>query len=217
VSWDSPVDSGYSVDNISPSPPGGLAATLEPGPKVKLTWDKVSDTDIKSYSIYRSASPEFVPAPGDIIGTAISPGFVDASPLRDLPSFYRVIAVDTHDNKSQPSSVASISLSDGVSLTTDPLPISFSLGQNYPNPFNPATVIRYSLPARVGPTFLSVYPVSLRVYNMLGQIVATLVDADEQPGYKSVSWDASTMPSGIYYYRLSAGTFIETRKMLVVR
>jgi hypothetical protein len=106
-----------------------------------------------------------------------------------------------------------------------PLPQTFELGQNYPNPFNPSTVIRYNLPAaRVGPTFLSVYHVSLRVYNLLGQVVATLIDDVEESGYKSVSWDAATLPSGVYFYRLEANavdnpanSFSEIRKMLTIK
>jgi hypothetical protein len=106
-----------------------------------------------------------------------------------------------------------------------PLPQTYALGQNYPNPFNPSTVIRYNLPAaRVGPTFLSVYHVSLRVYNLLGQVVATLIDDVEESGYKSVSWDAATLPSGVYFYRLEANavdnpanSFSEIRKMLTIK
>jgi hypothetical protein len=112
-------------------------------------------------------------------------------------------------------------------------PAEIALEQNYPNPFNPATVIRYSLPARVEPTLnppismaedppiskagLSVYPVSLRVYNMLGQAVATLVDGIQAPGYKAVSWNAGELPSGLYYYRLTVGAYNEVKKMMLVK
>jgi hypothetical protein len=96
-------------------------------------------------------------------------------------------------------------------------PSAFTLEQNYPNPFNPATVIRYSLPARVGPTFVSVYQVSLKVYNTLGQVVATLVDGEQGPGEKSATFDAGNLASGMYIYRLTAGSFLSTGKMLLVR
>ena len=98
-----------------------------------------------------------------------------------------------------------------------PLPTTFSLEQNYPNPFNPVTVIRYNLPAGVGQSFLTVYPVSLRVYNMLGQLVATLVDEEQSPGYKSLTFDAGNLASGMYIYKLSAGTFTQARKMVIVK
>ena len=88
-------------------------------------------------------------------------------------------------------------------------PAEFALGQNYPNPFNPSTIVRYQLPYQSH--------VVLRVYDLLGQDVATLVDGVQDPGYKSVSWDASGVSSGIYYYRLTAGTFTLTKRMIVVK
>jgi hypothetical protein len=109
--------------------------------------------------------------------------------------------------------------------TIEETPLHFALEQNYPNPFNPVTVIRYTLPARVGPTLdppilmagLSVYPVSLRVYNVLGQVVATLVDAQQRPGNYSITWNASSMSSGVYFYKLQAGSYVDTKKLLFVK
>lgn len=88
-------------------------------------------------------------------------------------------------------------------------PVTFSLSQNYPNPFNPSTVIRYQIPV--------VSRVSLKVYDVLGQELRTLVDEMQEAGYKSVEFDAGKLPSGVYMYRLQAGTFVETRKLLFMK
>ena len=90
-----------------------------------------------------------------------------------------------------------------------PLPKEISLAQNYPNPFNPVTTIRYELPHQSH--------VSLNVFNYLGQEVATLVDEQESAGYKSVKFDASGLPSGVYLYRLEAGDFSVAKRMTLVK
>ncbi|TET68961.1 MAG: T9SS type A sorting domain-containing protein, partial [Candidatus Zixiibacteriota bacterium] len=91
-----------------------------------------------------------------------------------------------------------------------PVPVSgFTLSQNYPNPFNATTTIYYQVPAHSH--------VKLEVYNLLGQKVATLVDERQQAGYKSVNWDASEVSSGLYFYKLTAGDYIETRRMMLVK
>ena len=91
------------------------------------------------------------------------------------------------------------------------LPKEFALLQNYPNPFNPSTVIRYQIP-QVG--VRHVVPVRLVVYNLLGQVVATLVNEAQDPGYKSVLWNAGHVPSGVYFCRLTAGDYRATEKVV---
>jgi hypothetical protein len=112
----------------------------------------------------------------------------------------------------------------GVALskeTSDPtsgpaieLPKAIALNQNYPNPFNPSTQIRYALPAQ---SF-----VSLTVYNAVGQEVARLADEVQEAGYHEVRWNGtngSGMPvsTGIYFYRMRAGNFVDTKKMILVK
>jgi len=89
------------------------------------------------------------------------------------------------------------------------LPTNFQLSQNYPNPFNPKTSFTFSIPE---PTRINV-----KVYDMLGKEVATLVDNEVLSGIQSVSWNAADLPSGIYFYRLEAGRFSITRKCVLLK
>lgn len=89
------------------------------------------------------------------------------------------------------------------------LPQRFDLAQNYPNPFNPVTTVSYELPVNTH--------VSLIVTDIVGREVARLVDGYQEAGYKTALFDASSLASGIYFYRLQAGGFVETRKLIFVR
>jgi len=88
-------------------------------------------------------------------------------------------------------------------------PLAFVLEQNYPNPFNPTTVIRYQLPVASR--------VTLAIYDLLGRRVAVLVDDRKEAGVHDVSFDASGLPSGVYFSRLQAGSFVAARKLLLVK
>ncbi len=94
-------------------------------------------------------------------------------------------------------------------VKTPPGPRSFALMQNYPNPFNPTTAISYELSANS--------QVSLKVYDILGREVATLVNGKENAGSHSVTFDGSRLASGVYFYRLEAGAFSDTKKLMLVR
>jgi uncharacterized delta-60 repeat protein len=89
------------------------------------------------------------------------------------------------------------------------IPQNFALEQNYPNPFNPTTTIKYDIPVE---NF-----VILKIFNTLGQEVATLVNEMQAPGFKAVKWDASNLPSGIYIYRLTAGKFTDVKKLMLIK
>jgi photosystem II stability/assembly factor-like uncharacterized protein len=89
------------------------------------------------------------------------------------------------------------------------IPATFSLHQNYPNPFNPTTEIQYDLPVADR--------VQLTVFDIVGREVALLVDEEQQPGFKTVQFNAQQLASGVYFYRLTAGTFVATKKMTIVK
>ncbi|MBI5473374.1 MAG: T9SS type A sorting domain-containing protein [Ignavibacteriae bacterium] len=111
------------------------------------------------------------------------------------------------------------SVDDG---TTGGVPSEFALLQNYPNPFNPVTTIRFTVPVTVGtgPAGIALagrHALSLRVYDVLGREVATLVNEQKSPGTYTVTWDASNQSSGVYLYQLRAGGFVQTKKMIIIQ
>jgi hypothetical protein len=95
------------------------------------------------------------------------------------------------------------------------LPTEFNLSQNYPNPFNPSTKIKYSIPSSVETHRNAA--VQLKVYGILGREVATLVNETKQPGNYEVVFNASNLPTGVYFYKLKAGEFIQTKKMILIK
>lgn len=97
----------------------------------------------------------------------------------------------------------------GVEQISTNIPDKFYLAQNYPNPFNPETVISFAVPKS---SF-----VSLKIYNILGNETAVLVNEEMQTGYYNYKWNGQNFPSGIYYYKLEADKFSETRKMILVK
>jgi len=106
----------------------------------------------------------------------------------------------------------------GVTVHSRDIPTQFTLEQNYPNPFNPSTFIRYQVPGRAGNRqYAAGGKIRLVVYDLLGREVAVLVDETKPPGSYEVRLDASKLASGVYFYRLSSGSFVSTRKMALTK
>lgn len=99
----------------------------------------------------------------------------------------------------------------GVHPISNVIPEKFSISQNYPNPFNPTTKIRFQISGA------SETQTSLLVYDILGRNVSTVVNEKLVPGTYEVEWNASTYSSGVYYYQISVGGYVETRKMLLIK
>jgi hypothetical protein len=94
------------------------------------------------------------------------------------------------------------------------LPTEYSLTQNYPNPFNPSTTIKYSLPRDEKRKTKNV---KLVVFDLLGREVVTLVNKKQKAGHYQVKWEAANIPSGVYFYKLTAGDYVNTKKMLLIK
>jgi hypothetical protein len=110
-----------------------------------------------------------------------------------------------------PNMTGTITVENATAIDDDlsSIPDQFELSQNYPNPFNARTAIEYSLPQDSH--------VRIVIYNLLGQNIETLVDSDQNAGNHLLVWNASNVPTGVYFYRMEAGKFTQTRKMLLAK
>ncbi len=138
----------------------------------------------------------------DTLLSAWRSGLCDFSTVLAAESAYAAFALDQLQKTN--SRVVAVDPTVGVSP-----PATSSLFQNYPNPFNPSTTIQYAMPIRSH--------ITLTVYNTLGQIVKELVNGEVEAGYHEVKFDASGLASGVYLYRMQAGSFVETRKLILLR
>jgi len=197
-----------------------------------------SDTT-KRYRVYRATQPDMNSVPGNYIQIAevyihrdSTPSYIDSSILRydcafldQVPPFgtkfpvrYEIKAFDTYGDSSVFSDFAStegISPDGGVEdggdhiATNENIPQKFNLQQNYPNPFNPVTNIKYDLPK-------DVY-VKINIYDLLGREIKTLVNEFKQAGSYLISFNGTEFASGVYFYRIQAGSFIQVKRMVLIK
>jgi predicted lipoprotein with Yx(FWY)xxD motif len=205
-------DSGRSVDNIAPCPPVGLAGQQSYTPAgLDMTWDRNTEADLGHYAVYRGTSAGFVPGAGNLVASPCDTTLLDSGWRWSEGYYYKVSAIDIHGNE---SGFALLS-PDGVTGTDTPkAPDASYLAQNYPNPFNPTTRIAFGLSAPAH--------VSLRIYDAAGRLVRALVNEERRAARYEETWDGRdsngrSVSSGIYFYKLAAGSFVETRKMALLR
>jgi hypothetical protein len=101
-----------------------------------------------------------------------------------------------------------------VNQVSELIPDQFVLAQNSPNPINPTTTLKYQIPA-IGGRKSEVRRVTLKLFDLLGRDVATLVHGEMTPGSYHVTWNGSSLASGVYFYRLQAGGFVQTKKLVL--
>ncbi|MFX0194684.1 MAG: SBBP repeat-containing protein [Candidatus Hodarchaeota archaeon] len=167
---------------------------------VELIWKTSSESNNLGFEVERSQNRVYFTKIGFVAGqgtTAISHqySFVDKNLLSGT-YYYRLKQIDI-GGRFEYSSIVEVIID---------LPREFMLYQNYPNPFNPVTTIKYQLPLRS--------QVKLVILNLLGEEVTTLADTTQGPGVYQVQWDASGLSSGVYWYKLEAGNFSQTKKIL---
>jgi photosystem II stability/assembly factor-like uncharacterized protein len=191
-------------------PPYGLFESTDSGASWKTANNGISNSNYGVYGLAISGTNVF--ASGyDSVFLSIDQGASWQSVSAGLLDNYFVLAVNGSNLFGGAWGVWRRPLSEmvtAVPASESTIPTAFNLLQNYPNPFNPTTTITYTLPASGH--------VKLSVFNMLGQEVATLVNESQSPGFKSVSFNATRLPSGMYTYRIVAGTFTDVKKMVLI-
>jgi hypothetical protein len=211
----------------------------------RITWiqnkepDMVSDLNGKlKYRVYRAMKPNMnqVPGPPEIIANNLefypneTPTYIDYQILGYMstisgddawlyPVRYWVKAVDINADSSVFSDFASaIGINDGSYINPgggdnisikDNIPKKFDLKQNYPNPFNPVTNIKYDLPKNEF--------VTIKIYDLLGREIKTLVNEYKNPGSYIVTFNGTEFASGIYFYRMQAGSFVQVKRMVLIK
>jgi hypothetical protein len=209
VYFNSPPDSGYSVDNIVPGVPTGFVVAYGTGSGNRLSWNPCGDGDFQYFKVYRGSDRYFTPTPQNLAGATAGTEWTDPEyDSRDV--HYKITALDHAGNESAPASPET-----ATGTGDQAAPRAFALHQNAPNPFNPATVIRYDVPPTGG-------KVTLKVYDVSGRLVRTLVEGAQSAGLKSARWDGKnregqSVTSGIYFCRMTAPGFAEQRKMVLLR
>jgi hypothetical protein len=196
--FDSPIDSGYSLDNLAPGAPGSFSYAFG-----ILSWEESPAADFDHFTVYGGATGCFSSA--IVIDDAVSTTMnVAAAPY----DYYFITATDRSGNEGPAASVSAFAGANGP-------PKGYVLSISaHPNPFNPTTTLRYTLPSRGH--------VSIGIYDALGARVAELVDEDQDAGAYTEQWNGRdgggrTMSSGVYFARLrhSAGT--KSYKLLLLK
>lgn len=216
--WDSPPDSGFSIDNLVPSAPTNVLAkeggTPQGQPAIQLNWDESPDKDFNYFAVVRGTAAGFDPTTATVIGTVAENQFLDGGVSIGTSYFYRIVAFDFNGNRGVFSDEVALVVTAVNDRPTASLPTAFALLQNYPNPFNPSTQIAYDL--------ASPRHVSLRIFNTMGQVVKTLVDGEQSAGRYTITWDGTSeagtrVTSGVYLYVIKAGNFVQSRRMTVLK
>ncbi len=186
-------------------PPDGANLVCAP---VTLQWTAVPNAT--QYQITLRGTIYYSSTNSLVVNTLLAStayGWTVASKYASCPDIFGVSTLFTFTTATNCGGGDAFASERPVEAHTKPL--TFALAQNFPNPFNPTTRVEYALPT-------DVY-VTLKVYDILGRQVMTVLDGFEEAGFKSAEFDASRLPSGMYFYRLTAGTFTDIKKMMLTK
>lgn len=180
---------------------------------VRVDWATASETNNYGFEVQKSQTQtgNYETIPSSFVsghGTTLNPHYYSYTDLTATPGtrYYRLKQIDLDGTMHYSDEVQAIQLTD---VAQGSVPREFVLNQNYPNPWNPSTTIRYALP--------QTSHVTLSVSNALGQQVAQLVNEQQQSGYHDVVFTSDGLSSGVYFYRLQAGSFVATKKLVLLR
>jgi hypothetical protein len=204
-----------------------FSGTVISGGHVHLRWGTISEINNYGFEVQktRSRSEQFQTIPNSFVpghGTTLEPQHYEFVDVTSSPGtwLYRLKQIDL-DGTVHFTDPIQVDVLTGVAELS--APTEFSLAQNYPNPFNPSTRIPFSVRGSrlegdgSGFKVHGSSVVTLKVYDVLGREVATLVDEEMSPGTYEVVWDASAVASGVYYYQLQARNFVAKKKLMVLR
>ncbi len=182
--------------------------------KITLVWETGAEINNAGFEVFRKAEYEneftmlasYKTNP-ELKGLGTSPQgkrytYTDNTVKNGVTYEYKIYSVDFNGNRQEFGSITAKPMIE--------IPDKYALYQNYPNPFNPRTTIKFDLSESGN--------VKLEIYNSLGEKVTTLYDGYMEAGYgKTIVWDASGFPSGVYYYKLTAGEFVDVKKMILMK
>jgi hypothetical protein len=193
----------YTMDPVRPSAPVASApATMSDLLQPSSLWWTGPPGDV-SYQLEVSSIS------GTDVDTLVATPYFEVADLRGGTEYSWRVRATNANGTSEWSSTWTFSVVSGVAVEETGLPNDFALAQNYPNPFNPTTTISYAIPQAA--------EVALTVVDVLGRQVKTLASGAKPAGTYEVSFDATGLPSGVCFYRLRAGAYVETKRMVIVK
>ena len=217
-----PFGSYYKYHDLAPRPPVNLAGQYD-SLNIEIKWNRNTESDLKSYKIYRDTIPDFPADSTTFILSLTDTTYSHLVPPGKNKFYYKITAADNQGNESQPSEELIV-----IIVSVDEYPVivnNYRLYQNYPNPFNPTTKIGYNIKERAY--------VKLMVYDIKGELVSVLVNKEQNAGYYEVEFSSSgiqhpvsgiqDLASGIYLYRIEVigegrvPVFSDMKKMILIK